>query len=245
MRVHPRPADGATDPGGIVTADHSTLAAALVAALAELTTVTKGRNAQIDSKKGGASYSYTYADLGDLVMDTRPVLAAHGLVALTPVHGHDGRLACTVELIHTSGESKSFAPLPFPEGNDARSTGSWMTYFRRYALLAALGMATSDDDGAEATSGSRAPAYRAPTAPAFDPADQSTWPLKLTAGQAKSALVAHHCGDTDAAAAMWAQLDVPSTISKHWLATTITRDQADQDAGVVADLSAYDEQVPS
>lgn len=210
-----------------MTTEHSTLAAALVAALAELTTVTKGRNAKIDSKKGGASYSYTYADLGDLVMDTRPVLADHGLVALTPVHGHDGRLACTVELVHTSGESKTFAPLPFPEGNDARATGSWMTYFRRYALLAALGMATSDDDGAEATSGSRAPAYRAPAAPAFDPCDRSTWPLKLDVGQAKSVLVAHHGGDTDAASAMWAQLDVPPTITKAWVAATIDRAASD------------------
>lgn len=196
--------------------EHPTIEAALVAALAELVTVTKGREAKIDSKTG-SSYRYTYADLGDLVADTRPVLAAHGLVALTPVHGHDGRLACTVELIHASGGTKTFLPLPFPESRDARDSGSWMTYFRRYALLAALGMATADDDGERATSAS---VHRPP---AFTPEDRSTWPTKLTVGQAKAVLVAHHGGDRDAAAAMWAVLDRPEVISAHWLATQLDR----------------------
>jgi hypothetical protein len=44
-----------------------------------------------------------------------------------------------------------FDPLPFPHGRDAQATGSMITYHRRYALLAALGMATGeDDDGASA-----------------------------------------------------------------------------------------------
>lgn len=212
-----------------MTVEHPSLAAALVAALADLVAVQKGRQAN------AGSYSYTYADIGDLIGDTRPVLAEHGLVALTPVHGHDGRLACTVELIHVSGETKTFEPLPFPEGRDAQATGSWITYFRRYALLAALGMATTDDDGAEATVASR----HQPTAPddavtRFAPEDRSTWPTKLTAGQAKAALVAHHQGDKDAAAAMWAQLDVPSTITAHWLGATIDRAEPAEDEGAPA-----------
>jgi len=121
------------------------LAPALVAALGDLTVVEKAHSAD------AGSYSYDYADLGDLVKLTRPVLAEHGLVALTSVHEHGAGLACTVQLVHTSGECMEFQPLPFPAGKDAQSTGSWITYFRRYALLAALGMATGeDDDGAKA-----------------------------------------------------------------------------------------------
>ena len=127
-------------------ADHDTLAAALVAALKDLTVIEKAHTAN------AGSYSYDYADLGDTVKVTRTRLAEHGIVALTPVHGYEaGGLACTVELIHTSGETKVFPPFPFPAGRDAQATGSMVTYHRRYALTAALGLATGeDDDGAKA-----------------------------------------------------------------------------------------------
>jgi hypothetical protein len=130
---------------GLTVPRTSELAAALVAALAELTVVEKAH------KANAGSYSYDYADLGDLVKMTRPVLASHGLVARTPVHGHGDEYAVTVKFIHTSGETMDDDPLPFPRGKDAQSSGSWITYFRRYALLSALGMATGDDDdGAKA-----------------------------------------------------------------------------------------------
>lgn len=122
------------------------LAAALVAALGELTTIEAGRTAD------AGSYKYDYADLGDIVRLTRPVLAQHGVVALTPLGAHDDRLAVSVHLIHTSGESLVLGPFPFSPGRDAQATGSMVTYMRRYALLAALGMATGDDDdGAKAS----------------------------------------------------------------------------------------------
>lgn len=127
-----------------------TLAAALVAALAELTTVEKGNVA--DTGK----YAYSYADIADVVRLTRPVLANHGIVALTPIHAHGDSLACTVVLVHSSGEQMTFGPLPFPEGKDAQATGSAITYHRRYALLSALGMAADeDDDGKAAVEGAK------------------------------------------------------------------------------------------
>lgn len=126
--------------------DHATLAEALVAALADLTVVEKGHTAN------AGSYSYTYADLADVVKLTRRSLADHGLVALTPVHEHGTGLAVTVEILHASGDSMRFDPLPFPHGRDAQATGSAITYHRRYALTAALGIAAGDDDdGAAAT----------------------------------------------------------------------------------------------
>lgn len=120
--------------------DTTTLAEDLVAALADLTVVEKGHTAN------AGTYSYSYADLADVVKVTRPVLAAHGLVALTPVHEHGSGLACTVTLLHVSGDLMSFGPFPFPHGRDAQATGSMVTYHRRYALVAALGMAAGDDD---------------------------------------------------------------------------------------------------
>jgi hypothetical protein len=121
------------------------LASALVAALAELTVIEKDQTANT------GSYSYSYADLGTIIKRTRPVLANHGLTVIQAIHDHGNGLAVTTRIMHTSGEIEPVGPLPFPHGKDAQATGSWITYMRRYALLAALGMATGeDDDGAAA-----------------------------------------------------------------------------------------------
>lgn len=120
--------------------EHSNLASALVAALTDLRVVEKGRTANV------GTYKYDYADIADVVKITRPVLAEHGVVALTPVHDHGNGLACTVILLHTSGDKLELGPFPFPHGKDAQATGSMVTYHRRYALVAALGMAAGDDD---------------------------------------------------------------------------------------------------
>ena len=129
---------------------HASLAEALVIALAELTVIEKGQTPTIPMKAGG-NYSYPYAVLADVVKRTRPVLARNGVVALTPLGSHDSGLACSVVLLHSSGDSLTFGPFPFPHGRDAQATGSMVTYMRRYALVAALGMpAGADDDGAAA-----------------------------------------------------------------------------------------------
>lgn len=124
----------------------SDLHASLVAALADLTVVEKGNTAKIPTKDGG-SYSYSYADLPDVVRLTRPALAAHGLVALTPII--EGP-AVRVLIVHTSGEMLDLGAFPFPAGRDPQATGSAVTYHRRYALLAALGIAADDDDDGHA-----------------------------------------------------------------------------------------------
>lgn len=124
---------------------HPSLASALVAALADLTVVEKGRTAKIPTKDG-KSYSYEFADIADVVKLTRPALHNHGIAALTPIHEHAAGLACTVILLHESGDRLDLGPFPFPGGRDAQSTGSAVTYHRRYALVAALGMAAGDDD---------------------------------------------------------------------------------------------------
>ena len=124
---------------------HDNISAALVAALAELTVIEKGRTVDYTTKAGERVH-YTFSDIADVVKVTRPVLAEHGLVALTPVHEHGSGLACTVTILHTSGGRLDLGPFPFPIGRDAQATGSMVTYHRRYALVAALGMAAGDDD---------------------------------------------------------------------------------------------------
>lgn len=122
------------------------LAAAFVAASAELTSVTKSREASIPTKSGG-SYGYRYAALEDVLDTVRPVLAKHGLtITQTASNRNEDYLTISTSILHRSGQYIVFEPLALPNGRTAQEIGSAITYGRRYHLLACLGLAASDDD---------------------------------------------------------------------------------------------------
>lgn len=122
------------------------LAAALVKAVGELSDVPKGRQVNAGPMR------YRYADLGDALGMVRPVLARHGIAVLQQVTSEPGTVQVWTTLLHSSGQFLTQAPLGMPEGKTPQATGSAITYARRYALLAALGLATEDDDGQSAAS---------------------------------------------------------------------------------------------
>lgn len=112
--------------------------AALVAALNEMPNV---------RKTGTGNYG-KFAELHELIDKVRVVLAKHDLAFMQDVSGlPDGRIGITTILVHTSGEQVATGPLPMPAPNDPQKVGSAITYARRYALMATLGLATEDDDG--------------------------------------------------------------------------------------------------
>lgn len=120
----------------------------VVAALAEMPTIPRTRTAHVPTKSGG-SYSYSYADLANIVETVRPILAAHGLAVIQqPCQGAEGGMALLTTLLHTSGDTIS-SVMPLGGVREAQATGSILTYARRYALVALLGLATEDDDDAQ------------------------------------------------------------------------------------------------
>jgi hypothetical protein len=147
---------------------------ALVAALGEMSDIRKGREAKVPTK-AGSSYTYTYADLADTLRSVRPVLSAHGLALLQSASSGEGEtvLISTI-ILHSSGEWIEMEPLSLPSGRSAQETGSAISYGRRYHLLASLGLAAEDDDGASArgrgASQPRAPRPRPVTPMAPSPA---------------------------------------------------------------------------
>lgn len=122
----------------------ATLFTALVAAQADLPDIPKARTAN------AGSYSYAYADLADVLNAVRPVLKAHGLAVLQNARTEDSGIGVSTIIVHVSGEQLEFGPLVLPYGGSPQAAGSAITYARRYALLAALGLACDDDDGAAA-----------------------------------------------------------------------------------------------
>lgn len=118
--------------------------AALVAAQGELSNPIKAKKANT------GTYSYTYADLAGVIDHVKPVLAKHGLGLMQDVQVTEGRVGITTTLIHSSGESLAFGPLSASAPVDMQKLGSAITYARRYALVAALGIAADEDDDAAA-----------------------------------------------------------------------------------------------
>ena len=113
--------------------------AAWVAAWAELPAIEKKRTVKTDR------FSYSYADLADVLSSVRPVLAKHGLAVSQSVVPVDGGVGVETRVTHRSGGYEVYGPTVVPGGGSAQQAGAAITYARRYGLAAALGIATEDD----------------------------------------------------------------------------------------------------
>ena len=116
--------------------------AAWVAAWSDIPDVKKTK------KANAGSYTYTYADLADVLATVRPVLKKHGLAVSQSVTGDEKGVAVETRVTHTEGWTERFGPLVLSSPGDPRSAGGAITYARRYGLSAALGIATEDDTDA-------------------------------------------------------------------------------------------------
>lgn len=107
-------------------------------------------------KTAKANYGM-YATLDHLIAKTRPVLNKHGLAVVQfPAVSDLGQPLLRTILVHgaTGQMLEADMPLLLPDDKKGmQALGAAITYARRYALSAALGIAAEDDDdGASATS---------------------------------------------------------------------------------------------
>lgn len=101
---------------------------------------------------------HKYADISAILNVTQAVRAKHGL-SVVQFPGRDKEGVFVETLIgHKSGEWMSGKTYVTP--NDPQGDGSLITYARRYALQAALGVAAEDDDGEAAQRRKRAKTER-------------------------------------------------------------------------------------
>lgn len=96
------------------------------------------------------AYKSKYADLNAVWEACRKPLADNGLTVwqdVTTTESFHG-IAVTTRLVHVSGQWVEFGPLAIPlSKHDAHGIGSATSYAKRYAVAAALGITTEDDDG--------------------------------------------------------------------------------------------------
>jgi len=96
-------------------------------------------------------YKSKYADFNSVVKASRKCLTKNGLSVIQRVltNGTD-KMYLFTRLCHSSGQWIE-AKMPInPPKTDIQSIGSYITYLRRYNYASIVGVATSDDDDAEA-----------------------------------------------------------------------------------------------
>jgi hypothetical protein len=123
------------------------LVAALAKAQTQFTTVTRDKTVVVQTKTG-ATYTFKYAPLDTILAAVRGPLSKNGLVLVQTLD--DGALVTS--LLHESGASIS-GRMALPSTNDIQGLGSAITYLRRYAIQAVLGIAAEEDDDGNRAAG--------------------------------------------------------------------------------------------
>jgi len=133
--------------------DNTDLYAALAAAQGEFPPIKKA------SEADAGKYKYSYADLAVVLGTIRPAMAKNGLAIMQ--FTREGQLI--TRLAHKSGQWIE-GGIKINCGAGAQVFGSFMTYMRRYSLMAMVGVfpEDEDDDGAKATP-EKEPAKRKPS----------------------------------------------------------------------------------
>ena len=100
--------------------------------------------------KSSQAYGYKYTDLDTITQTIKPILSKHGIGYMQSVGGlAENALTLTTRIFSKKGEYiEDTAALPTitsAKNNAAQTLGMSITYMRRYALCAMLGI-TSDED---------------------------------------------------------------------------------------------------
>jgi len=146
------------------------LTAALVKVQAEIKPAAK--------KSENPFFHSKYADLAEVWNACRDALTKNGLAVIqTTSESMDGIVVVTT-LAHTSGQWIRGKLLLKPVKPDPQGIGSCITYGRRYALAAIVGVCTDDDDGAAASGTTARKVYAPPPADVATPVKPVKAPSK-------------------------------------------------------------------
>jgi len=113
--------------------------------------LSKAQSELESANKDQSGYGYNYSDLATVIKTAKPVLAKHNLAVTQLVAvSSSGDPAVTTLLVHSSGQYfRSYASMPAVEMkgcNIAQQSGATLSYLRRYAYQAILGMSSEDND---------------------------------------------------------------------------------------------------
>lgn len=87
-----------------------------------------------------------YADFGEIVKVSRPALTKNGLCVIQRVINSENGMELCTTLGHSSGQYIESVIKINPLKTDVQSLGSYITYLKRYAYTAIVGVVVSDED---------------------------------------------------------------------------------------------------
>ena len=115
--------------------------------------------AEITNSKNTAKnpfFNSLYSPLNEVLNHVRPILAKNGLSILQSPGGDGANIIISTLLMHESGEWIESEPLVLKADKaTAQGAGSAITYARRYALSAVLGISSDDDDDGNHATGDK------------------------------------------------------------------------------------------
>ena len=97
----------------------------------------------ISKSKQNNFYKSKYFNIDELIEQLTPILEKHNLLLLQPIQD-DKQYSIIYDI--DDGDSVE-SSLSLPIGLDAQKIGGAITYYRRYTLVALLGLQAEDDDG--------------------------------------------------------------------------------------------------
>jgi hypothetical protein len=159
------------------------LAAAMIAVQSEIKPAPEsGRNPHLKTR---------YSTLEDIWSVCRGPLARHGLTVIqAPQGAEEGWLSLETILLHKSGQRIS-SVIRVPVGkHDIQAFGGALTYARRYALAAMIGVTSGEDDDGESAKG----------LPAQQPPERQSGPEARPEAESRSDRQAARVGAPDATA---------------------------------------------
>lgn len=126
----------------------------------------QGEFEAVDKTSANPFFKSKFAPLPEVVKAASPILAKHGLSVWQGPDTHEGldggQVLWTV-VLHSSGQYIGSAMSMHPVKDDPQAQGSAITYARRYAYMAALGLVADEDDDAESTMRRSKPVSRQPS----------------------------------------------------------------------------------
>jgi hypothetical protein len=124
----------------------------------------KAQAAMDNAKKDSDNpfFKSKYADLTAIWSACREQLTANGLAIVQATDESDDAVVVVTKLIHSSGQWMEGRLRMKPVKNDPQGIGSCISYARRYALAAMVGVCTEDDDAEAATRGPGKPVSKTP-----------------------------------------------------------------------------------
>lgn len=165
---------------------HESLAMALAAAQGEMTNPTK--NCQ------NTHFKNRYADLSSVLAAVRPVLARHGIACVQSIDADGASVTVSTRLFWGQEVMDCGSLTQSIQGarNASQAIGAAVTYARRYSISAVCGIASDDDDDANALDGT--PPARVEAAPRRESAKEREGRLRAEQVEAVRKLLRGPCG---------------------------------------------------